>query len=129
MQDTDRRTPRVLVVEDEFLVAMDLAGFVRRLGFEPIIAARLDEALDTLSRSAGSFDAALVDINLGGDRSWSIARELGKRDVPFAFLTGYEADHADIPEDLRGAPVWPKPIGFDQLRSGIRQLAKDCLQA
>lgn len=117
----DPRRPALLIVEDEFLVAIDLAGFLEQLGIEAVVATHVDEAIDRLADS-GPFDAALLDVNLAGTRSWTVARELRRRAVPFAFVTGYEADHADIPEDLRGAPVWPKPIELDRLRSCIVQM-------
>lgn len=128
MQATEMRFRKLLIVEDEFLVAVDLAGFLKQLGLEAVVATHLDEALGRLAGSE-SFDAALLDVNLAGARSWAVARQLRSRHVAFAFITGYEADHADIPEDLRGAPVWQKPIELDRLRSCLRQMAGGLLEA
>ncbi|MBS0527693.1 MAG: response regulator [Proteobacteria bacterium] len=129
MPDTERPSRLLLVVEDEFLVALDLAGLLEQLGFETVIAVRLDQALDAVARLGPSFGAALLDINLAGVRSWPVARALRSHAVRFAFLTGYEADHADIPNDLRGAPVWAKPIQLGRMRECMQQIAGDLLAA
>src|SRR5689334_18479465 len=79
---------RVLVVEDEFLVATLVEDMLTSAGcvvWGPI--PRLAEALDAAHR--GTFDAAVLDVNLSGDRIDPVADVLSRRNVPFFFVTGY----------------------------------------
>ena len=81
---------RVLVVEDEFLVATLIEDMLMAAGC--IVAGpipRLSEALDAVDR--GTFDAAVLDVNLAGDRIYPVADALSRRNVPFVFVTGYSA--------------------------------------
>ncbi|HEX3417216.1 MAG TPA: response regulator [Stellaceae bacterium] len=92
---------RVLVVEDEFLVATLIEDMPTSAGCVvsgPI--PRLAEALDAAHR--GTFDAAVLDVNLAGDRIDPVADVLSGRNVPFVFVTGYTtgalpAVHAERP--------------------------------
>ena len=79
---------RVLIVEDEFLVATLIEDMLTSAGCVvsgPI--PRLAEALDAVD--CGTFDAAVLDVNLGGDRVYPVADALSRRNVPFVFVTGY----------------------------------------
>lgn len=79
---------RVLVVEDEFLVATLIEDMLTSAGCVvsgPI--PRLGEALDAAHH--GTFDAAVLDVNLAGDRVDPVADVLSRRNVPFVFVTGY----------------------------------------
>jgi DNA-binding response OmpR family regulator len=92
---------RVLVVEDEFLVATLIEDMLMAAGC--VVAGpipRLSEALDAVDR--GTFDAAVLDVNLGGDRVYPVADALSRRNVPFVFVTGYgtgvlSGEHAERP--------------------------------
>jgi DNA-binding response OmpR family regulator len=92
---------RVLVVEDEFLVATLIEDMLMAAG--GVVAGpipRLSEALDAVDR--GTFDAAVLDVNLGGDRVHPVADALSRRNVPFVFVTGYgtgvlSGEHAERP--------------------------------
>jgi CheY-like chemotaxis protein len=86
----DFRGKRVLVVEDEPVVAMCLEDILESLGCVTIgPASRLAEGLALAQ--AGGLDAAILDINLGGERSNAIAEALIAHAVPFAFASGYGA--------------------------------------
>jgi CheY-like chemotaxis protein len=79
---------RVLVVEDEFLVATlieDMLTFAGCVVSGPV--PRLAEALDAVH--GGTFDAAVLDVNLAGDRIDPVADVLSRRNVPFVFVTGH----------------------------------------
>ena len=79
---------RVLVVEDEFLVATLIEDMLVAAGC--VVAGpipRLSKALDAVG--SGTFDAAVLDVNLGGDRVYPVADALSRRNVPFVFVTGY----------------------------------------
>lgn len=97
---------RVLVVEDEMLVLMQIEMQLEELGCSAICAAAsVAEALAMLGGQ--SFDAAMIDVNLGGEKSYPVADMLTRRGIPFAFSTGY-GDHGDR-VDLNDRPMLRKP--------------------
>ncbi|RYD46101.1 MAG: response regulator, partial [Sphingomonadales bacterium] len=78
---------RVLIVEDEPVVAMCLEDILEELGCVTVGPAnRLSEGL---ALAEGPLDAAILDINLAGERSNAIAQRLHDRSIPFAFASGY----------------------------------------
>jgi len=114
---TDLAGKRILVVEDEALVAMMLEDLLADLGCEVVgPAMRLDEGL-ALARLNG-LDAAVLDINLGGERSYPIADLLDARGVPIAFVTGY--GHSGRPG--RSDRVLQKPYREPQLRALLAEM-------
>ena len=79
---------RVFIVEDEGLVAMLIEDMLTDLGHEiAAVAARMEDALR--DAKTGSFDFALLDVNLDGTPSYPIADILKARGIPFVFATGY----------------------------------------
>lgn len=109
---------RVLVVEDEFLVAADVEEALRELGCEvvgPFPA--VDEAMSFLA--ADTPDAAVLDVNVRGELVFPLADELLRRGVPFVFCTGY-ADIGVIPERLRGVTALNKPCGAGSLLGALK---------
>ncbi len=113
---------RVLVVEDEYFIADDIARALRKLGAEVIgpLPSR-DEALDAFS-SQGRIDAAVLDINLRGEVIYPLADALRQRGVPFVFATGYDA--ASIPEPYRCVARWEKPFDPHALAAALPALAR-----
>lgn len=98
---------RVLVVEDEMMVAMLIEDMMSDMGCAVIgPAARLDEALD-LAR-AGAFDCAVLDVNVGGQPIFPVADLLREQGKPFAFATGY--GDAGLRDADKGTPVLQKPF-------------------
>jgi CheY-like chemotaxis protein len=84
----DEQGRRVLVVEDEAMVAMLVEDMLTELGHSVVgPAMRLDQALP-LAREA-EFDFAILDVNLGGQLSFPVAEVLRARGIPFIFATGY----------------------------------------
>jgi CheY-like chemotaxis protein len=105
-------SPRILVVEDETMVAMLLEDILEELGCTVIgPAVRVTEALEMLE--AEPVDGALLDVNLLGETSYRIADALAQRDCPFVFTTGYGA--AGLDEAYRDRPVLQKPFTRDRL--------------
>ena len=105
--------PRVLLVEDEALVGMMIQDTLAGFGFHvlgPVSTA--SEALTAARESR--FDAAVLDINLGDGLVYTVAEILGKRGIPFVFVTGYDADSVD--PRFSGVPVLQKPIERDMLQ-------------
>jgi len=109
-------TPRVLVVEDEYLIRMLLEDMLDELGYG--VAA----AVGTISEArqiatSGDFNAAILDVNLDGEEIYPIADILAKRGLPFVFVTGY--GECSLPEPYRGRPALQKPFQAEQLKSAL----------
>lgn len=78
---------RMLIVEDEMLVLMNVEDMLADLGCEAVAAATVQQALALID--AQTFDAAMLDMNLNGDQTHDVADALAARGVPFVFATGY----------------------------------------
>lgn len=103
----------VLVLEDQFLIALDAEQALRKAGALDVrLASSVSEALRILT----SFmpDVAVLDFVLGDGTGVDIAHVLAERQVPFAFATGY-GDCVPIPANYRHVPVVQKPFGIDDL--------------
>ncbi|QND66650.1 response regulator [Mesorhizobium loti] len=84
----DARRLRVLVVEDEALVAMLIEDMLLELGYEVLgPAMRLGPALEMARDEI--FDLAVLDVNLANEQSFPVAQLLQERGIPFVFATGY----------------------------------------
>lgn len=111
----------VLVVEDESLVLMLAEDFLDEAGANVSVAMNLGEALQ-MARSA-PLDCAVLDINLGqGDTSHPVAEVLLEREIPFAFVSGY--NRTVLGEAWAGYTVLQKP--YDKL--GFLAAVKRCLE-
>lgn len=108
--------PRVLVVEDEYFIADDLAQALAQEGIE-VLGPVGDpaEALAIIERER--IDRAVLDINLHGELVFEVARALKARGVPFIFATGYAANV--VPNGLAEAPRWEKPFDANELARWI----------
>ena len=116
-----RDPPLVLVVEDEFLIAMDLEHTLRWHGWRVLgPAPTVGEALRLLDGGARP-DAALLDVNLGGEPVTPVAQALAGLGVPFALVTAYAADGLDGPL-LRAAPRVGKPFTAAGLVRAVARL-------
>lgn len=105
---------RVLVVEDEMIVAWLLEDMLADLGCAVVgPAARVNQALAMLDAEA--IDAAVLDVNLNGQMSYPVADALAARGVPFVFSTGYNKD--SLPNSYQSFLVLQKP--FDRLKLGV----------
>jgi ActR/RegA family two-component response regulator len=104
----------LLVVEDEYLIAADLAASLESLGVEVIgPAASVKEALSLLETNVGRLDGAVLDINLQNEPVFPVADVLTARGVPYLFTTGYDA--VALPNSYASAPRCEKPIDKAQL--------------
>jgi DNA-binding NarL/FixJ family response regulator len=104
---------RILVVEDEALIAMGLAAALKDHAFEVLGPAGTLAAATELLESAMP-DGVLLDINLQGETSYPLARACIARGIWFAFVTAVRAD--SIPHDLRTVPRLAKPWSRDDLQ-------------
>jgi DNA-binding response OmpR family regulator len=79
----------VLLLEDEYLIALDAKQILQTLGIDKVeIVATLDDA--EKRAEDGQFDLAVLDVNINGRFSFPIARTFGKRGIPVVFASGYE---------------------------------------
>jgi CheY-like chemotaxis protein len=104
---------RVLVVEDEAMIAMDLHGILRRAGCEVIGPVGRVEAATLRADDEPPPDIALLDINVGGESVFVVADALAARRIPFVFVTGYGKDV--LPERFRERPMTTKPYSTGHL--------------
>ncbi|RJE80276.1 response regulator [Paracoccus sp. JM45] len=118
---------RILLVEDEPLVALDLRYELEDAGATVIGVARtVAEALESIR--ANQVDVALLDGNLKGEPVDDVAELLTKRGVQFCFVSGYGREH--LPEGYDAAPLIEKPFRPDMLRSILTNLlSRDLAEA
>ncbi|HEY0648325.1 PAS domain S-box protein [Phenylobacterium sp.] len=115
-----RRAGRLLVVEDEALIALALARDLDAMGWEIVgPAGSLDEAMNLLER-VGLPDAAVLDINLGGKLVYPVADRLRAHQVPFVFCSGYEQLEAD--SQFESCPRLRKPVDVQLLDTTLRRV-------
>ncbi len=108
--------PRVLVLENEPLIAMLLIDWLEELGCEAVgPVASLSDGLVRIG--AESFDGAIVDISLDGGESYPCGEALLAQDVPFAFATGHAKEMVE--GRWPGAVVLTKPFDFDAVRAVV----------
>lgn len=110
---------RILVVEDESMVAWALEDMLADLGCTVVgSAARVDQALAMVATHA--FDAAVLDINLNGEGSYPIADALISRGLPFVFSTGY--NQSSLPAAYSDLPFMQKPLERSRLSTALTKL-------
>ena len=111
---------RVLLVEDEALIAMNVADMLDTLGCTVVgPASRVGEAVTAIDTN-GDIDAAVLDVNLDGEPSFRVADALVERGIPFLFATGYGA--RGLRNDLRDRPVLQKPFRLRDLKKALAGL-------
>jgi CheY-like chemotaxis protein len=112
---------KILVVEDEFLVAMLIQEMLEGAGCAvagPI--PRVAEALEAAGRDA--YDAAVLDVNLAGDQIDPVAEALSQRNVPFVFVTGYGT--GGLAGEYAQRPRLCKPFKMADLLGTLSNLVK-----
>lgn len=116
---SDSRAARVLVVEDEYLIADHIAMTLEDLGYDVVgPVSTIDDALATVRSQP--LDAALLDANLDGVSSTPIAQELTDRTVPFVVVTGY-GELALESAVLDDAPRVTKPLVVSTLAGALAE--------
>jgi CheY-like chemotaxis protein len=111
---------RILVIEDEMLIALMLQGALAELGYQVAGRSRtVTDALAMIEADAQGFDAATLDINLGGEHSHLVADALDAHGIPFIIVTGY-----DDPKlfGFEGRPIVHKPFLPEQLHQALQSL-------
>lgn len=113
---------RCLVLDDEFLIALDIQGILEGAGAASVICvSNVDDALTAIA-AKGRFDLAVLDLKLSGAKSTSVtvAAELTARKTPFVFLTGMRADDGQL-KKYPQAPVVEKPYQARALVAAIEK--------
>ena len=114
---------RILIVEDEFLLAMELEALLEQRGcmvLGPVSSVR--HALAMLDGERP--ELALLDVNLKGERATPVAAALQARGVPFVLITGYSGPQLSEPE-LRDAPRIDKPVNCRALKRAVATALSD----
>lgn len=115
------RSVRVLILEDDPLIGLDLQSIVEGCGHQVI---GLCESLADMRThlgpepAGGKPDFAFLDIDLPDGKSFDIASRLHERRIPFAFVSG--SRQGDVPEHLRHARFIAKPYGHSAIRNTLR---------
>ena len=111
---------RVLIVEDEALVLMLLEDMLADHGCSVAgSASRISHALALATDLDLAFDAAILDVNLGGDPIFPVAEALAARGAPIVFATGYGA--GGLPEAWRGRPTLQKPFNHADVGKALAE--------
>ena len=107
---------RILIVEDEPLIAMMLEDFLESLGHS--ITATCDNVSAALAEvEKGGFDLAILDVNLKGQNVWPVASRLRERSVPFVIASGGHVDPP--PAEFASVPLIEKPYTVDRVSPAI----------
>ncbi len=110
--------PRVLIVEDEIVVALFMEDILSEFGYRVAgVVSRLDEAM----ARENDFDLAVLDVHLNGKNVFDFADKLAAAGTPFVFATGY--GERGIPDRHRGRPVLQKPFSPDDLKRALAGVA------
>ncbi|MEJ1157272.1 response regulator [Prosthecomicrobium sp. N25] len=114
------RDKSVLVLEDEPIVAMLVEDMLNELGYENVLSVG-DSASALATAADNDLAFAILDVNIAGARSFTVADELTRRGIPFVFATGYgrgsiEGDHGNV-------PTLQKPFLLSDLETIIGKLA------
>jgi CheY-like chemotaxis protein len=103
---------RILIVEDETMIAMMIEDFLEESGWDVVGSAGGTERALAMAEEA-DIDAAVLDVNLNGQDTFAVADILSDRHIPFVFATGYGAE--GVAERFRGVPTLTKPFQRDNL--------------
>jgi len=119
LRGPDCAMAKILILDDEPLIAMMLADWVAEQGEEAIGPAfSADQALALIADTR--LDAAILDVSLGNGNCYGVAQELRRSGVPFAFATGHGADV--VREDFKNIRTLSKPFNFDMVGRVLHEL-------
>ena len=107
---------KIVILEDEYLIALDAEGILTDLGAEVHIATNLPEA-EKLSQM-DNVDLALLDVNINGEFSFPVAQKFHERKIPIVFASGYELKARAFPGADLGACI-AKPYTPERLRKAV----------
>lgn len=111
---------RVLILEDEMLLQMQMEMLVEDLGFQ-VVGPHAAVAPAMADVMADKVDCALLDVNLRGETSWAVADALAAKGVAFALTSGNNA--ADLEPRFAGRPVFIKPVDENRVKKFLSEAA------
>lgn len=119
----ETNTKRIFIVDDESIIAFEMADTLEDLGFE--VVGPSTQLSDALSRAEDEeFDVACLDVNLGnGKTSEPIAKILKDRGIPYVYITAYDANQVSFVDETDR--VLKKPVSKVDLRNALLQSTKD----
>lgn len=109
---------KVLIVEDETLLALMLEDLLLDSGHRVVHAGSLPDAMAALERE--QFDAAILDININGIDVFPVATRLRELSIPFVFASASDADRIGL--EFRREPLIPKPYTIGQVQQSLSHL-------
>lgn len=119
MTDRPLSGRRIIILEDDYYQAHDSKDTLEEAGATVVaVTATVPDLEPHLAK--GPIDAVLIDINLGRSLSFDFARELRRAEIPFLFLTGYDAGM--LPEDLTGSAYISKPADRARIVAELAEL-------
>lgn len=122
---SDRIPEDVLIVEDDPMIALDVADTILGFGVKTVrTAASVAKALKLIDDRAPDF--ALLDVGLVREKSFAIAERLDALKIPFVFVTGYGAD-VRLPAAFAERPRLPKPFSTEALQALLKGRAGDAV--
>jgi DNA-binding NtrC family response regulator len=113
---------RVLVAEDEFVIALEVEEALRRAGYEVVGPVATADEVERLARE-GRLDAAVLDVVLRGGTVFAAADLLAGLGVPFVLLTG--SLEKTVPERFRGRPFLDKPFAAEGLPAALEGAVRE----
>lgn len=109
---------RMLVVEDEAMIALLVEDMLSELGCTVVdIAGTVEQGLKLAGPGKAEIDAAILDVNIGGEKVFPVAEALAEQGVPFVFATGYGS--AGLDPRFQDRPVLAKPFHRDALAKSL----------
>src|SRR4051812_13686010 len=116
----DAAPPRILIAEDNYLMATEVEEFVRNCGYAVVGAApSVERGLALIAKDA--VDGAVLDIDLAGTPSFPMCRALAAKGVPFLFLSAYSANTV-VPAEFSKVPHLSKPLVAADFTSALQKL-------
>lgn len=114
---------RVLVAEDEYFIARDIARALHALGAEVVGPVPARDEVQALLATGERLDAAILDLNLNDEMVFPVMEALTARGIPVVFATGY--DQTAVPVQYRDIPRWEKPFDPRVLVQALPDLMRD----
>jgi CheY-like chemotaxis protein len=109
---------RILVIDDEPLIAMAVSEWLADLGH--VVVGPAPDVASALALTEEPIDAAILDVTLGKDDSTPVARRLIDKKIPFAVASGHEVE--TLKEPFASGLALPKPFGFENFRQVVERL-------
>jgi len=119
MIDLGVPTSRILVVEDEYMLATEMSSELSAAGAVVVGPVPTVEQATALTQESGAIDGAILDVNLGGELVYPVADLLARSGISFVFVTGYET--SALPQEYAAVPCIMKPVNMAE---AIRALGR-----